>query len=259
MLDAFRPNRSLTGTAWTLLLSVQVAVLVVAWCFGDVFLIPGPLDTLHAWVRLVREEGLLYELIGSLRTNVEAIALSSSLSLVLAYLTVLPAARPLVELCSKARFFGLTGFMVVFTMAFGGGHALKVALLTFGMSVFFITSMAAIVAAIPKSEWDQARSLRMGDWRMVWEIVVLGKADEAFEVLRQNAAIGWMMLTMVEGLVRAEGGVGALMLNESKHFQLAAVFAVQLTVLTVGMVQDRVIAHLTRLACPYASLVLERQ
>jgi NitT/TauT family transport system permease protein len=167
--------------------------------------------------------------------------------------------RPFVEFCSKARFFSMAGFVTMFTLAFGGGHGLKVALLTFGMTVFFVTSMSAVVAGIPRSEWDQARSLRMSPWRMVWEIVVLGKADEAFEVLRQNAAIGWMTLTLVEGLVRSEGGIGGILLTQSKYRHWDAVFAIQLTVLLVGIFQDRFIVYLKRVFCPYAFLTLERK
>lgn len=258
LLDALRPNRSLTGRAWTILILVQASVLAVLWASGSSLLIPGPAGVASAWVRMVEREGLLYELGVSLRLNAEALGLSTAISVGLAWLTVLPAARPLAEACSKARFFGMTGFVVAFTMAFGGGHALKVALLTFGMSVFFVTSMCSVVASIPRAEFDHARSLRMGEWRAVWEVVVLGRADEAFEALRQNAAIGWMMLTMVEGLVRSEGGIGALMLNENKHFRLDAVFAVQLTVLAVGIVQDQFLAWLKGMFCPYARLTLER-
>jgi len=29
----------------------------------------------------------------------------------------------------------------------------------------------------------------MGSWRTMWEVVVLGQIDKAFDVLRQNAAI----------------------------------------------------------------------
>ena len=78
----------------------------------------------------------------------------------------------------------------------------------------------------------------MGEWRVVWEVVVRGTADKALEVLRQNAAIGWMMLTMVEGISRSEGGVGAMLLNQNKHFHLAEVFAIQLLILLVGVLQD---------------------
>jgi NitT/TauT family transport system permease protein len=141
----------------------------------------------------------------------------------------------------------------------GGGRPLKLVLLVFGMTVFFVTSMAQVVAAIPKGKFDHARTLKMGEWRVVWEVVVLGTIDQAIEVLRQNAAIGWMMLTMVEGISRAEGGVGAMLLNQNKHFHLPAVFAVQLLILSVGLLQDYGIGALKRVVCPYADLGLERR
>ena len=43
---------------------------------------------------------------------------------------------------SKLRFLGLTGLLFPFTLATGGGFALKVALLTFGMTTFLVTSLA---------------------------------------------------------------------------------------------------------------------
>ena len=46
------------------------------------------------------------------------------------------------------------------------------------------------------------------------------------------------MLTMVEGISRSEGGVGAMLLNQEKHFHLAEVFAIQLMILAVGLLQD---------------------
>ena len=38
----------------------------------------------------------------------------------------------------------------------------------------------------------------MGEWRVVWEVVVRGTRDQAIDVMRQNAAMGWMMLTMAK-------------------------------------------------------------
>jgi NitT/TauT family transport system permease protein len=99
----------------------------------------------------------------------------------------------------------------------------------------------------------------MGEWRVVWEVVVLGQVDRVFDVLRQNAAIGWMMLTMVEGMSRSEGGVGALLLNQNKHFHLSAVFAIQITILLLGLAQDYGIGAVRRLFCPYADLCVERR
>jgi NitT/TauT family transport system permease protein len=90
-------------------------------------------------------------------------------------------------------------------------------------------------------------------------VVIVGQADKAFEVLRQNAAMGWMMLTMVEGISRSEGGVGAMLLNQNKHFHLSAVFAIQLTILLLGLGQDYAIGLLRKVFCPYADLTLERK
>ena len=259
MLDAFRPNKSVNNSVWTIIIATQIVLLLIVWTLGSAYMIPGPAAIGKAWLSLVINNGLLYELWVSIKTNIEAVIISSIISVGLSYLTVLPVMRPFVSLCSKSRFFGLSGFVVIFTMFFGGSHGLKVALLVFGMSVFFITSMASVVANIPREEFDHAKSLRMGPWRSVWEVVILGKADDALEVLRQNAAIGWMMLTMVEGLVRSEGGIGTVMLNEGKHFHLDAVFAIQLTILCIGVAQDKVIGFFKNLFCPYSNLILERK
>ena len=88
---------------------------------------------------------------------------------------------------------------------------------------------------------------------------MLGTFDQPIEVFRQNAAIGWMMLTMVEGISRSEGGVGAMLLNQNKHFRLAEVFAIQLLILVVGIAQDYALGALKRLLFPWAHLGLERR
>src|SRR5262249_27100097 len=156
----------------------------------------------------------------SFKMNLEALAWTSLFALVLSYLTVLPVFRPVVAAVSKARFLSLVGFTLVFTLITGGGHELKLWLMVFAMTVFFVTSMASVIVQIPKESFDHARTLRMSEWRVVWEVVILGTADKAFEVLRQNAAIGWLMLTVAEGIVRSEGGVGAMLLAENKYTRL---------------------------------------
>jgi NitT/TauT family transport system permease protein len=231
-------------------------VLLFGWSLRPAFL-PGPLEVLSAYPRLF-DQGLAQQLFVSLSTNFQALGLTCLLTLPLAYLTVLPALRPFVRSLSKARFLGLTGFVVLFTILFGGGHGLKVALLVFGMGVFQVTSLYDVVEAIPREEFDHARTLRMGAWGSVIEVVILGHLDAVLDAIRQNAAMGWVMLTLVEGLVRFEGGLGAMMLAEDKHIQLDAVFAIQALVLIIGIGQDWAIVALKRLLCPYASLTLER-
>jgi NitT/TauT family transport system permease protein len=259
LLDAFLPNRAVSPATMQLIIAVQVVAALLLWFNSPFKVLPRPDEVLRALRDLWMNRGLGPELWTSFALNLRALGWATLISLALSYLTVVPFFRPLVAAASKGRFLSLVGFTFVFTLIVGGGRALKTSLLVFGITVFFVTSMAAVIAAIPKADFDHARTLRMSEWRVVWEVVVLGTADRAFEVLRQNAAIGWMMLTMVEGISRAEGGIGAALLSQSKYFRLADVFAIQIVILVVGMLQDYGIGALRRFLCPYADLTLERK
>jgi NitT/TauT family transport system permease protein len=257
--NVFVPNRVVSPRAMKLLIGVQLTLALVLWWTSSASVLPRPDEVGTALRDLWVRQGLGRELISSFLLNAQALALTAVLSLALSYLTVVPVFRPIATAVSTGRFLGLIGLTFVFTLMFGGGRPLKLSLLVFGMTVFFVTSMAAVVVEIPKEKFDHARTLGMPEWRVVWEVVVLGTADKALEVFRQNAAIGWMMLTMVEGISRAEGGLGAMLLNQNKHFRIAEVFAIQFLILLVGILQDLGLGALRRLICPYADLHLERK
>jgi len=257
-LNLLSPNRVISKQTLRWLIGFQVLMLFFIWVFSPTVFLPKPKEVFQALSEMWMQ-GLGGELITSFFLNLQAIALSTILSLALAYLTVIPFFRPIVTLLSKLRFLSMVGLTFFFTLMATTGHELKLYLLVFSVSVFFVTGMAEVVAAIPKEKFDLARTLRMGEWRVVYEVVILGQADKAFETLRQNAAMGWMMLTMVEGISRSEGGVGAMLLNQNKHFHLSAVFAIQISILVLGLGQDYVIGLFRRVFCPYAALTLERK
>ncbi len=257
-LSIFSPNKTLSKSTGTLLLASQVAILLYVWFSSSFVFLPNPGETWHAFGELWKE-GLGTELATSFMLNLQSIGWALAASLLLAYASVVPFFRPLVEFLSKLRFLSLAGLTFFFTMAAHSGHELKLYLLVYSISVFFVTSMADVLASIPKVQYDLARTLRMGEWRVVWEVIILGQADKVFDVLRQNAAIGWMMLTMIEGMSRSEGGVGAVLLNQNKHFHLSAVLAIQLVILAVGLGQDYAIGLLKGIFCPYANITLERK
>jgi NitT/TauT family transport system permease protein len=258
ILAAFTPNNAVSKSTVKLIVIVQVLAFFLLWAFSPFPFLPSIGDT---WVAFAEQwgQGLGGELITSFEANLQAIALSCLISLGLAYLTVLEGFRPVVSALSKLRFLSMVGLSFFFTVATRTQHQLKISLLVFSISVFFVTGMADVIESIPKEQYDLARTLRMGPWRVVWEVVVLGQIDKAFDVLRQNAAIGWMMLTMIESMVRSEGGIGAMLTTANKHFYLNAVFAIQITILLMGLGQDYLIGVSKRLFCPYASLASERK
>jgi NitT/TauT family transport system permease protein len=194
------------------------------------------------------------ELFTTLQLIVHALALTIAIALLLSWLSVIAAFRPLVAAVSKLRFLGLTGLVVPFTLWTGGGYTLKVWLLTFGMATYFVTAMAAVIEDLPRERFDHARTLGASEGRVVWEVVILGTLDKALDVTLQNLAIGWTMITMVEGISRAEGGLGAMILNQNKHFKLPEVYAILVVILVVGLLLDYAMGVLTRVVCPWANL-----
>lgn len=259
ILAVFTPYAKVTQSTKLIIVGLWLASVLAFWMSGASVLIPRPNEVVVALGKLWVNDALGRELMSSFSTFIQALGLSTFISLTLAYLTVLPSIVPVTAMVSKFRFLGMAGLTLIFTLIFTGGHAYKVALMTFGISVFFTTSMTAVVAGITKETLDHARTLRMSDWRIVWEVVVLGTLSQAFDILLQNAAIGFMLLPFVEGLVRSEGGIGRLLLNQNKHMMMAEVFAIQICILGIGLGQDSLIGAIKNIFCPYAKLTLEKK
>ena len=251
----FSPNKTVSKPTILMIIGIQIVLLLTAW-YATGELIPKPHEVLNALGNFFKEGELLNELFVSTGLCLEAMGISILISLAISYLTVLPFFRPSAFLFSKGRFLTLVGLSFVFTLMVSSGHGLKVWLMVFGISVFMVTSLVSMIKSIPKADFDHARTLRMNEWQTVWEVVILGKIDQVFEIIRQNFAIAWMMLTMVEGISRSEGGIGTMLLNQSKHLHLDAVFAIQIVILLVGILMDYLIGVFKKILCPYAQLTM---
>jgi len=241
------------------LIGVQLAIFFAIWFLSPFVFLPKPGEVLSSLAYLWKSEGLGAELITSFLLNLEALFWATIITLGLAYASVMPFFRPIVSFIGKLRFLSLAGLSFFFTLMAADGHELKVYLLVFSVTVFYIVSMADVIASVPKEQFDLARTLGMQEWRTSLEVVVYGQVDKTFDALRQNAAMGWMMLSLVEGISREGGGIGTLLLDQNKHFHLSAVLAIQICILLVGLGQDWAIGVMRRIFCPYADLTLERQ
>jgi len=250
----FLPNRAVDRATAIGLVALWAAVAFIVWLVSPWESLPGPGEVWRAFGSLWWEGGMGPEMFTTLKLITHALLLTIVISMVLSYLTVIAFFRPLVGAVSKLRFLGLTGLVFPFTLLTGGGYALKVSMLTFGMTTFFVTAMAEVVMSIPREQFDHMRVLGAGEVRIFWEVVVRGTLDRALDITRQNLAIGWAMITMVEGISRAEGGIGALILNQNKHFHLAEVYAVLIAILVVGLLLDYLMGVVVRVLCPYVSL-----
>lgn len=255
MNRAFSPNAS-ERSWWTqefpwVLLG---AFVLLVWLGSGSRIIPSPLGILRAFPNLWFQDGLGQELATSIGLNIEAAALMILVSLLVAYGTRIPVGKPVAVVFSAGRFNSFVGMPLLLTLAIGNAHAIKVVLLAIFMSVFTVPAVVDVIGTIPKENFDDGRVLHMSEWRIIWEVVILGKFHEVIDIMRTSVAMGYCMLPMVEGLFRDEGGIGVLILNKNKYLQLDAVYCIILVVGLIGLVQDRLILELKKWVCPYAFL-----
>jgi NitT/TauT family transport system permease protein len=250
----FFPNQFLPRPFLLMVTAFWAVAALILWSASPWASLPGPGEVVRAFGTLWWQQGMGPELFSTMKLICHATLLTVAISMALSYASIIAFFRPLVDAISKLRFLGLTGLVFPFTLLTGGGYALKVWLLTFGMSTFFVTAMAQSVLEIPREQYDYMRVMGAGEGRIFWEVVVRGTLDKALDTLRQNLAMGWAMITMVEGISRAEGGVGALILNQNKHFHLAEVYAVLIAILVLGLLLDYLMALAVRVLCPHVLL-----
>jgi NitT/TauT family transport system permease protein len=254
LTNAALPFTPFSRSQGRLLLAAQVAIGLCFWLSAGRGVLPSPAELGQAWLGLVRQQGLLFELWASVKVLLLALLIASALSLAVAAASTAPMFDALARFTSSLRFLGFAGLSYVFMLMARDASELKLALLVFGITVMMVTAMLAEVRAIPAAAVEHCKTLGMRHWRISYEVVVLGKADVFLDLVRQNAAVGWTLLAMVEGLTRSQGGIGALLLNQNRYFQLSGVFAIQLTILLYGLGQDYLLAGLRTTLCPYSRI-----
>jgi NitT/TauT family transport system permease protein len=257
-IAVFAPLSSISKKALSALIIAQVVTLAIVWVFSPFALLPKPMEVGHQFA-LLWADGLGTHLIVSFIRNLEAIAWSVGISLGLVYLTVIPFFRPIVAVLGKLRFLSMVGLSLAFANIMKTQGQVEIAMLVFSICVFLITSLMDVLDGIPKEQYDLARTLRMSKRQIVWEVVIRGQIDKVFDCLRQNVAIGWMMLTMVESVNFSGGGVGTVLMTQQHHMRLEAIMAIQLTILLVGLGQDYLLGVFKNACCPYAKLVVEKR
>lgn len=236
----FRPFESVGQNQRLLIIGIWVLLLMVWWFIssaGQKHLFPTPGQVWDGFQSLYNE-GLVVHIGSSLALCAKATLLSVLVSLIVVYMSPLPALRPIALLFSRLRYLPLTGITFYLAILVSNARTMQVGVLFIFMSLYFITSLLAVLKDIPPDEIDHARSLKCSRWEVLWEVVIKGRFDYVIDVLRQNLAITWMMLVTVESILVAAGGLGVLIKNSDKFMNHGRIVALQLVILLVGLLLD---------------------
>jgi sulfonate transport system permease protein len=206
---------------------------------------------LAALGQLVTTRLLIDNLLVSLVLTLQAMFYSILITLLFSYLSVIPFFHSIAQFIVKCRYLTLTGLIFIFTLLTKDGSQLKLSLLVFGIVPFFTTSFLSVILRIPAQEFELCQTLGYNRWQSLYEVIIIGKADQVFEMVRQNFAIAWMMITMVEGLSMSEGGIGALLIKYNKYNDLTHVLALQGMIFVIGLCFDYLLGMLRHWLFPY--------
>jgi len=247
----FKPFENISKQTFTIMVLLQAAIALACWQLGADGLVPGPLKIGTALGQLITSRLLLDNILVSIVLTLKAMLFSILITLVFAYLSVIPFFNSIAQFIVKCRYLTLTGLIFVFTLLTKDGGQLKLSLLMSGIVPFFTTSFLSIILQIDKQEFELCQTLGYNRWQSLYEVIIVGKADQVLEIIRQNFAIAWMMITMVEGLSMSEGGIGTLLIKYNKYNDLPHVLALQAVVFIMGLCFDFLLGQLRYWLFPY--------
>ncbi|MBP6431150.1 MAG: hypothetical protein KA319_05235 [Ferruginibacter sp.] len=236
----FKPFEKIANNQKAIIIAFWIIGLFAFWFIstaGQKHLFPSPAQVWDGFVALWNE-GLVVHVFSSIGLCFKAALISLIISCIIVYLSPLPFLKPIAQFLSKLRYLPLTGITFYLVILANNARTMQVYVLVIFMSLYFITSLLAVLKDIPQEEIDHARSLKCSRWEVLWEVVIKGRLDYMLEVLRQNLAIVWMMLVTVESILIAAGGIGVLIKNSEKFMNHGRVFALQIVILLVGLLLD---------------------
>lgn len=255
-MKLFTPFESISARSRTIIIFSWIALIVLIWflgTMGDKHIIPSPSQVIKGISELYNE-GLIVHIFSSLGLCFLSILFAIIISLLFSYLWPIPIFKPLSEMITKFRFLPFTGLSFFITMVVHDARNMQVWILVIFLTTFLTTSLIAVVKDIPQEEFDHAKSLKCSRLEILWQVVILGRLDYVFEVIRQNLAITWMMLVTVESIVVASGGLGFLIKNSDKFMNHGRIIALQLVILAIGLLLDWIINFLRKALFRYSKI-----
>lgn len=214
-------------------------------------LIPKPMGIIREAWNIMKAPNFDNNFLSTLFFIIKGMGISIIISLVICYMIKIDALAGFSIFISKLRFLTYTGIVFVFTVMLHNSGQIKLWVLIFGIVPYFVTSLLSYIGDINEKEYQLCYTLKMNKWQTLYEVIIKGKLHLVIEVVRQNFAIAWMMITGVGAIAWSEGGLGTLLLTENKHLRMDRVFGILLIILLTGMFFDYLFSIVKVYLFPY--------
>jgi NitT/TauT family transport system permease protein len=216
-------------------------VAVLLWYFNPIQAMPQPGEVLRAYQRLFTAKGgsnVLFNTWVTVQLNFLGLLYATIISVTVSYLAVFPACKALNRFIQLLRYAPIIAFSLPFLYVFTIGRPMKIALMTTGMTFFLATAQTSVIEAIPRMKLELAKVLGFNGWGTFKNFILRPTLPDMLEMVRQNSAIGWLMVIAIETSNRTEGGIGAQIYGYQMTGQLPEVYAYLLIIGALALIQD---------------------
>ena len=215
-------------------------------------ILPSPMEVLRAFPTLHFEQALVRSAVTSFVRVTEGFVLAALVAVPLGvYMATFPGVSAFFRPLALVGSYVPIVCFVPLTLAWWGlSETQKVGFLFIGCFVALLPLVVKAVGDVPAAYLDVAVTKGATDWQLVRHVLFpVAKAD-IWEILRGVYGVGWGWIILAE-VVAAEKGLGYLITVSERRAHTAAIFAVIIVIVAIGVACDRAWRLGGRLLFPY--------
>jgi len=247
--------KTLIGIAGTvIMLGIWVAITEGGYIPKSI--LPSPIKVVTSFSELHYNDALVRNAAFSLSLNflglLEAVILAVPLGFIIGLFPVFRAMTE--EYITAGRFIPLTAVVGVFIAWFGIETNMKVQFLAFSIFLFLLPVVIQKVDEIEEVYVQAVITLGASKWQTIKLVFIPTVLSRVFDSIRVLAALSWTYIVVAEMVNANGGGVGALSYIAARQSRIDKVFAILLTIVFIGFIQDRILLYTDKMLFPYKYL-----
>ena len=220
--------------------------------FGPAIL-PSPLRVLTAFADLFNDNELLRNAGFSIALNLsgylEAIVIAIPLGFIIGLIKW--ARWGFHRQVDAIRYIPLTALLGLFIVWFGIYAPMKIHFLAFGIIIYLLPIMVQRIDEVDDVYLKTVHTLGATDWQILKTVYFPSVLSRLSDDIRVLTAISWTYIIVAEG-VASQGGIGNLIWTAGlRQGRIDKVFALLITIMIIGVIQDRFFIWLDRELFPH--------
>lgn len=216
-------------------------------------ILPSPLKILFSFGELHYQDALVRNAAYSFQLNALGLAEAILVALPLGFIIGLfPVFKNSLEpVLTSTRFIPLSGVVSLFVAWFGIATNMKVQFLAFSIFLFLLPVVVQRIQEVENIYDQTVRTLGAGRWQRIRYVFIPSATASVFNDIRVLAALSWTYIIIAELVNTTGGGIGALSYIAARQSRTDKVFAILITIMIIGFIQDKILVWLDKQIFPH--------